>query len=212
MPVILLARHAQGSFGAADYDVLSETGREQAGALADELARSGQRVDRVLSGSLARQRDTALAVAERAGVEIETDARWDEYASDDLVARHAPDAPAPANTREFQEVLDVALGAWVSGGDPTWPTFRDAVAGALEDLAGSLRSGECALVSTSGGPIAAAAVALLGLPPTALVPFNRVLVNAGITKLVSGPSGVTLVSFNEHGYLERPGGSLVTYR
>ena len=58
----------------------------------------------------------------------------------------------------------------------------------------------------------AVCVALLGLPDEALVPFNRVLVNASVTKVVSGRSGATLVSFNEHAYLEGPGRTLVTYR
>jgi hypothetical protein len=37
-----------------------------------------------------------------------------------------------------------------------------------------------------------------------------VTVNAGVTKVVRGRSGTTLVSFNEHGHLEADG--LVTYR
>ena len=39
VPTLLLVRHAQGSFGSADYDVLSERGHEQAHVLAAELDR-----------------------------------------------------------------------------------------------------------------------------------------------------------------------------
>ena len=42
--------------------------------------------------------------------------------------------------------------------------------------------------------------------------LNRVAVNAGVTKVVAGASGATLVWFNEHAYLERRGRSLLTYR
>ena len=81
------------------------------------------------------------------------------------------------------------------------------------DLAGRLESGSTALVCTSGGPLAAACVQLLDLPPAAFVRFNRVTVNTGITKVVTGRGGTTLVSFNEHAHLEQdPSRSLVTYR
>jgi hypothetical protein len=65
-------------------------------------------------------------------------------------------------------------------------------------------------VSTSGGVIAALCVGLLGVAPAAFVALNRVTVNAGVTKVVRGRGGTTLVSFNEHAHLEPDG--LVTYR
>lgn len=214
MPTLLLVRHAQGSFGSADYDVLSERGHEQARALAAELDRRGVRLDRLVSGSLARQRDTAAAITAAQELAPVIDARWDEYDSEAIVAGHAGSATAPATTREFQGVLDAALLAWVAGrsGQGSWPAFRDGVGAALGELVESLGPGQTALVCTSGGPLAAVCVALLGLPDQALVPFNRVLVNASLTKVVSGRSGATLVSFNEHGYLEGTGNALVTYR
>jgi hypothetical protein len=67
-------------------------------------------------------------------------------------------------------------------------------------------------VFTSGGTLAALCVALLQLPDDAFVAFNRVSVNTGVTKVVHGRSGTTLVSFNEHGHLERGASALVTYR
>jgi hypothetical protein len=60
--------------------------------------------------------------------------------------------------------------------------------------------------------VAAACVALFGAPAESLVAFNRVTVNTGVTKLVRGRSGTSLVSFNEHGHLEAPESALVTYR
>jgi broad specificity phosphatase PhoE len=114
--------------------------------------------------------------------------------------------------REFQALLDKALVKWVRQADGSWPAFRDRVREAFEELAGALGSGETGLVSTSGGPIAAIGVALLGLPPEGFVALNRVAVNAGVTKVVTGAAGATLVSFNEHAYLERQNRRLLTYR
>ncbi len=212
MPTLLLVRHAQGSFGGADYDVLSERGHEQAAALADDLEAREVNVTRVLAGSLARQRDTAAPIAERFGREVEIDPRWNEYESEEIIASHASPSTFDGSQREFQALLDNALVEWVKQADGAWPEFRDRIRDAFEELAGALESGETALVSTSGGPIAAIGVALLGLPPEGFVALNRVAVNAGVTKVVTGASGATLVSFNEHAYLERQNRALLTYR
>ena len=34
---------------------------------------------------------------------------------------------------------------------------------------------------------------------------SRLVINASVTKLVAGESGVTVVSFNEHGHVEAAG-------
>jgi broad specificity phosphatase PhoE len=233
VPTVLLVRHAQASFGAADYDVLSPTGIEQAAALAIDLARRGVRVDRVVSGSLARQRDTAAPIAAAAGVPAAVDPRWDEYATDAILTHYSGTAlrlgdPAPArgpgpptpdamSSREFQDVLERALLSWIAGGadEPageTWPAFAARAGAALDDVVHDLGRGETALVCTSGGVLAAICVRLLELPPSALVAFNRVAVNAAITRVISGRAGTRLVSFNEHAHLEGDGRTLVTYR
>jgi broad specificity phosphatase PhoE len=212
MPTVLLVRHGQASFGGDDYDVLSARGRAQAARLAEDLARRGVRWERVVSGSLARQRDTAAALGDFA-----VDPRWDEYDADDILAHHSASAvrlerrgPVDLSPRDFQDVLEAALRAWVAAGDAspaqeTWPAFAARVAAALD--AAAARS---TVVSTSGGVIAALCVELLGVAPAAFVALNRVTVNAGVTKVVRGRSGTTLVSFNEHAHLEADG--LVTYR
>lgn len=223
MPTILLVRHGQGSFGTADYDVLTERGAVQATAVHAALHERGVKADRLVSGSLRRQRDTALPWTS-AG-ELEIDPRWNEYDSDDILGAHSnvpaslehrPGDDAPKqSTRDFQAVLEAALLDWIAAGAAspaaeTWDVFRDRVAAALSDVALTLGSGETAIVFTSGGVIAACAVALFDLPESALVTFNRVSVNGSITKLVHGRRGTTLISYNEHAHLEPRG--LVTYR
>jgi broad specificity phosphatase PhoE len=232
VPTVLLVRHAQASFGAADYDVLSPIGIEQAAALAADLARRGVRVDRVVSGSLARQRDTAAPIAAAAGVRATVDSRWDEYATDAILARYSdtalrlgdreadPRGPRPLagmSSREFQDVLERALLGWIAAGDDepaqeTWPAFAARAGAALDDVVNDLGRGETALVCTSGGVLAALCVLLFELPPSALVAFNRVAVNAAVTRVISGRAGTRLVSFNEHSHLEQEGRTLITYR
>jgi broad specificity phosphatase PhoE len=226
VPAILLARHGQASFGAADYDVLSELGARQAHALAAHLSARGIVVDRLISGSLRRQADTAAPIAAATGVRVETDARWDEYTGDDLLAAHADvpvrlehsDDDTPRMTsREFQAILEDGLATWIDAGDASsadesWPAFAGRVRGALTDLAASLGSGETALVVTSGGVLGAVCARLLGAPDHAFITLNRVMINAGLTKVISGAGGLTLVSVNEHAHLESADGTLVTYR
>src|SRR5438874_7882519 len=59
MGVLLLVRHGQASLGTADYDRLSDVGRRQAQVTGARLARTDLAVDRVVSGALTPQRDTA---------------------------------------------------------------------------------------------------------------------------------------------------------
>jgi broad specificity phosphatase PhoE len=67
--VVYVVRHGQASFGAADYDVLSELGHRQAALAGVELRDRGVRIDLVASGTLRRQRETAAAaLAAYAGV------------------------------------------------------------------------------------------------------------------------------------------------
>lgn len=226
MPSILLIRHAQASFGTEDYDILSDTGHEQVAALIDGLRARGVRAGRVVCGNLRRQRDTAAPCADALGAELTVDPRWNEYVDRDILTHHATvpagleqhAGDAPLSSREFQEILNQALLAWIEAGadgpcQETWPAFLARAAGALHDLAAGLGRGETALAVSSGGVIAALSAALMRLPPAALVAFNHVSINASIAKLAVGRGGVTLISVNEHGHLERPdGGSLVTYR
>jgi broad specificity phosphatase PhoE len=225
VPSILLIRHAQASFGTADYDQLSEQGHAQTQALVSGLQRRGIHADRVISGGLRRQRDTAAPCAAAVGVELEIDERWDEYEDRDILGHHS-DVPAgleqqpgdpPLSSREFQEILNRALDAWIVAGEAgptreTWTRFHSRVNDALAEVASGLGKGQTALVISSGGVIAALSAGLMRLPPQALVAFNHVSINTGITKLVVGRGGITLVSANEHAHLDEADVGLVTYR
>ena len=138
MPIVLLIRHAQASFGAADYDVLSESGHAQVEALHRALTRRGVVADRVVTGSLlasatpaARGRGGAgPAGAHRRALER---VRQRRRAVASLVDRGAPGA-GPSDTgpalssRDFQVVFDQGLQEWVDAGADSparqsWPGF-----------------------------------------------------------------------------------------
>jgi broad specificity phosphatase PhoE len=207
MPAVLLIRHAQGSFGSDDYDVLSERGHEQVQALHETFdARGG--FHRMVSGSLRRQLDTAEPF-KASGLELGVDPRWNEYESEEIVTRFGTLPEEPLSSQQFQGILDEALRAWVAGGED-FTDFKTRALGAFDDFAASLGSGETGLAFTSGGVMGVICARAMGLPDEAFIAFNRIAINAGITKLVVGRSGSTLISFNEHSHLEPRG--LVTYR
>ena len=56
MSRIYLVRHGQATFGAGDYDQLTDTGVAQCVQLASHWRAIGRRVDRVYAGTLRRQR------------------------------------------------------------------------------------------------------------------------------------------------------------
>jgi phosphohistidine phosphatase len=71
---LILVRHARAAPGEPDeLRPLTASGREAAGALAEELRPA--RPDAVISSPLLRARETAAPIAEAAGVELETDER-----------------------------------------------------------------------------------------------------------------------------------------
>lgn len=220
MGAVYLVRHGQASFGAADYDVLSDRGEQQARLVGLELLRREAVLSHARSGSLSRQRATAdTALAEVApSVVVEQDPRWNEYDHLDIAAHHGGGAAQDsADPRAYQAALEAALAEWVEAGESspcaeTWPRFLARVTGALDDLVAVLGKGEQAVAFTSGGVISTLCGALLGVPEVGLLSLNRVTVNAGISKVVTGRSGTTMLSFNEHGHFDGEAAALLSYR
>lgn len=217
MGQILLVRHGQASWDGDDYDVLSEIGHEQGRLLGEALAARGVRPDVVVSGGMRRHRETVenlLAGAGLDGLDVEVDRGWDEYDHVSMLAqvptRFAGERPTAA---EFQAWMEQAAARWTSGENDEdyhepFAEFADRVGEALQRAAAP--SGTV-LVVTSGGPISWVSASLLGGGAELWSRFNVVCVNSGVTKLVAGRRGITLVSFNEHTHLEaRP--ELLTYR
>ncbi|WP_406164572.1 histidine phosphatase family protein [Streptomyces sp. NBC_00996] len=216
MPVIHLIRHGQASFGSQTYDVLSELGREQATVVGAQLARRGLRDPLVVCGSLHRQYDTAellLKAAGLGGAPLQ-DPRWNEYDHLRLLDRNGPPAPGTlADSRGTQQLLDRALEAWMNDPDDDgWTAFSQRAFAALGDLVASLGPGRDAVVVTSGGVLAALCGRLLGTSVAGTVGLNRVAVNAAVTTLVAGGSGISLLTFNDHSHFTGERQDLLTYR
>jgi broad specificity phosphatase PhoE len=227
VPTIHLIRHAQASFGTADYDVLSEVGRQQCAALGESLRERGVGADVVVRGSMRRQQETLELCRVDGGSPVAVDPRLDEYDHADIFEHYAPDAVAiwrgdqeaarRFSPAEVQALLDRALRQWAIDGDDgpcreTWPAFQARALAAVVDLAEALGRGQEALAFTSAGVTAAIGAHLLRAGADAFVALNRVAVNTGVTKLAHGRTGTSLVSFNDHSHLEGKDRTLLTYR
>lgn len=196
---LLLVRHGQASFGAADYDNLSERGWTQSRRLGAWLAKGGHRFRAVVVGGMRRHRQTAEAVAEAFAAEgIE----WPEPTIDDGFAefdhravfsayleRDPEDPIAVASRsgdpRDVGAMLQAALLAWardeLPGVPETWAAFGDRVRAAGERLDALADGGE-ALVLSSGGVISRLAQIALDVPDTRAVELNLSLRNSAVSE------------------------------
>ena len=218
MGQLLLVRHGQASWDGEDYDVLSERGHEQGHRLGAALASRGIRPDLVVSGGMRRHRETVENIVAGAGLDsgsVELDPGWDEYDHLSMLAQvptsFAGDKPTAG---EFQAWMEQATDRWIRGGNAEdyhepFGAFTGRVDAALHRAVGGTRG--TTVVVTSGGPISWVCASLLGGGASLWSRLNVVCVNAGVTKLITGRRGVTLVSFNEHTHLEGVL-DLLTYR
>lgn len=227
MGQLILVRHGQASWDADDYDVLSSTGWEQGRVLGRALAARGVVPDRVVRGSMRRHRETTEAVlgelptGPAGSSEVTVDADWDEF---DHVAvldgMPAPPAQAPTDKPGYQALLETALESWMDAehahryAEP-FDAFTTRVRSALRRTTEGGAPGTTVVV-TSGGAIAWVTATLLADGDPALAAhlwrrLNVVCVNSGLTRLVVGRRGTTLVTFNDHAHLDGAP-ALTTYR
>jgi broad specificity phosphatase PhoE len=220
MSILLLVRHGQASWGTEDYDRLSELGEQQARVLGAALSARGLRPDLLVRGGMLRHRQTAAAAVEAAGWdgEVVEDVGWDEYdhVSTLTGARDLPevsDAPYDERVRLFEAKID----RWASGEHDadyheSFPVFRDRVDEAFRRTVARLEPKQTAVVFTSGGAVSWVAASLTHGGVPAWSRLSKVMMNGGVTKVLDGRRGTSLISFNDHSHLEAAGSELLSYR
>jgi broad specificity phosphatase PhoE len=227
---IYLIRHGQAG-PRENYDVLSETGVEQARRLGEHLRAAGVTFQAALAGAMRRQQETArLALGELPGApELSIDPRWNEFSLEELWKSLAPrliesDAEfarqyeAHAANPDVDRVMtscDVELiRAWVRNhhacdGVEPWPEFRARVEAARADLARFGR-GETVAVFTSATPTAVCCGSALEVDEQRIFRIAGVLYNSSYSTLRLRDDELTLFSLNNIPHLPEPG--LRTFR
>ena len=209
---LLLVRHGQASWGAADYDQLSSTGEKQSRQLGGWLTRHGLKPSLLVHGGMKRHRQTLDGMLECAPWSAEDlhDDGWAEFDHVSVLAAHpAPWGDAqPPSKEAFGAWFSDALTAWMQGASDvdgeTYAEFTGRVEAALRRTAERLSEIDpkgTALVSTSRGAIAWVVAHLIGAGESSWQPLNRVIVNTAMTTVVTGASGLSMITFNEHPHL-----------
>lgn len=214
MGTLYLVRHGQASFGADDYDQLSELGRRQAVRLGEYFAERGIHFDGLIAGTLRRHKQTLQGILQgmnRAGDHL----AWEglnEYDSHAVIATVHPEPLAkptsPEMARHHFRLLRDGLGQWIAGaaqpaGMPTWQEFVAGVRGALDHVRAN-HYGQNVLVVSSGGPIATAVGEILRTPPETMIELNLRIRNTAVTEFAFTPKRHALVSFNTIAHLDAP--------
>lgn len=210
MGTLYLVRHGQASFGADDYDQLSELGHRQSVLLGEYFAQHGLKFDAVLTGSLKRHAQTLQGIMQ--GMKDEHAAAqpapqvWpglDEYDSAAVVAAiHPAPLPRPDTPEMYRHhfrLLRDGLAQWMAGtvsprGMPSYTDWRDGIVGALDHVR-KTADGDVLIVS-SGGPISTAVGHVLGTSPETTIELNLRIRNTAVTEFIFNPKRHTLVSFN----------------
>ena len=217
---IYLVRHGQASFGAADYDNLSELGRRQSVRLGQYLRQSGLQFEAVLTGTLKRHTQTFAGICEgmadggdgAPGKTLPAALPWpglNEFDGEAVIkALHPPalqDPKTPEGYKQHFRLLRDGLCQWMSGvtsplGMPSYPDFVHGVTSALAHVRKN-HTGNVLIVS-SGGPISTAVGHILGTTPETTITLNMRIRNSAITELVYNPKHCTLQTFNTLPHLD----------
>ena len=212
MGTLYLVRHGQASFGADDYDQLSELGRKQSLRLGEYFARKGIHFDGLIAGTLRRHTQTLEAILEgmnHAGEHLSWDG-LNEYDSAAVIAAihpHKLERPdSPERYRHHFRLLRDGLAQWMAGvvspqGMPTYDEFAAGVAGALDHVRAN-HYGKTVLVVTSGGPISTAVGLVLGTSPESTIELNMRIRNTSITEFAFTPKRHMLVCYNAVPHLD----------
>lgn len=201
---IILVRHGQANTHAkteADYDRLSELGRQQATWLGDWMRDHAYTFDHILSGTLTRHRQTVAAM----GYQAEEDPRLNEIDYYTLADQLLTVKGEPLPTEDqFPDHMPKVFAAWSAAeieGTETYDAFETRIATLLSEAA---VPGRRLLCVTSGGVIGMVLRHVLDLD---MYRMSRVMLpiwNTSIHRLHVRPTETILAGFNAIPHLDHP--------
>ena len=239
MGSLLLVRHGQASFLAANYDNLSDLGRRQCRLLGEFWAGHQVRIDRIYVGPRVRHQqsaDEALAGYAACGLpapEVVHLPTLDEFAWGELM-QHAKETLAETDPvftklkgdfdaavtpdekyRTVQRLVEGVTKAWALGeiDEPhieSWPVFLERVRASIDGMVSDAPRGGRLVVFTSGGTVSAAMHHALHLPAHKTLELIWTLRNGAVTEFLFSKERFNLSAFNEAPHLPSP--ELWTYR
>lgn len=210
-----LIRHGQASFGADNYDKLSQLGHQQARWLGEHYRERGLSFDALVTGDLVRHVETGQGILEGLGVTMKPDVQpglneFDFHSIVDAYLSAHPDQAPPegAPVAAFYRLLKKAMQRWredeLEGNLPeSWQGFCDRVAGAMAHIQQQYADRERVLVVSSGGAIAMWMRHMLKTADDTVVELNLQIRNSSVTHGFFNRNVYRLSVFNEVPHLER---------
>ncbi len=208
MAELILVRHGQANSHATDeasYDKLSPLGHEQARWLGEHMRTTNPHFDRVITGTLRRQKETAASMGY---VDAQVDARLDELQyfamAAALEAEHGIETPQ--DPTEFAAHLPTMIGHWaadrVEGVPERFSEFYARTTGLVNEVCEG--HGRVLLV-TSGGVIGAIMRHVLHLGDAGMAKIMLQVMNSSVHRLEYVHETLMLGSFNATPHLDIPG-------
>lgn len=215
MSELLVIRHGQASFGQDNYDVLSDLGHRQSEAVGALLREMDWIPDRLVTGTLTRQKDTlssmgfAQAPEEHAG--------FNEYDFSDLLnARFKGDVPdlvkgdRKTHFRALRETVFEWQDASFDGASETYGEFAARVEAARAFAADT--AAKRVLVVSSGGVIGQMTATALGAAKRQMMNLNLQVKNTAMTRFMFSGTSFSLHEFNATPHFMTPAGAaLLSY-
>ncbi len=211
---ITLIRHGQASFGAENYDLLSDIGREQAVALGDYFKSHQITFDAIIHGEMSRQTETAqiMASAMDHPDDLILNAGANEFDSDHLLKHYLPILAEQskvfyerihskekwfANGETFEMIFRALIQLWQQDKNcpfESWCAFQKRVLETFNGIYHRYTNNEKIALVTSGGLISVAVQVILGARLEAFMDMNLTTNNASITELLMSESFTLLKS------------------
>jgi len=233
MAEIFLVRHGQASFGADDYDQLSDLGVRQCRMLGAKM-RDSLKAPVFVSGSLNRHHQTMAAFYEGYGEEVIPRVEIDhlnEFDHEDVFHVAFPEyrdkntlvkalAKHDQAKKAFHFLFEEAVKRWSSCDydddyKESWPTFQQRVKQGLVEVRAITSSTEYkkrpVVAFTSGGPISVIVQEVMRLDDSATFSLNENLANSGVSRILATDNKISISYINNYSHLEKEP-NLISYR
>ena len=224
MAILYLIRHGQASFGQANYDQLSQTGRRQAQFIPGHFRQAGRaEPTAVYAGSMQRQRQTAVEAFP--GVSIRELSGLNEFGHEEVLRLYLPEVfDRPPSGKEVSEEeiktflkrhFPLAMNKWIQEEEgvyqESYSAFKGRCMEAFREMLRSARAeGEKEVIAfTSGGFVSLIMTQVLQMPDRMFPELNLGIANASVTAFLFNDTKVSLAYFNNYSYLPK---ELVRFR
>ena len=205
MAELNVVRHGQAAFGQDNYDQLSDVGHQQSKLVGKALADMGWVPDRLITGTLTRQRDTLSSMG--FDTSHEEHAGFNEYDFHNLLQTRFPDGvpdlvigDRKVHFRTLRETILDWQGGGLDGASESWKDFSARVAAAL--VFATNTDARRVLVVSSGGPIGQLTARSLNAPDPMMMELNLQVKNTSFTKFIFSKGRVFLQGFNATPHLD----------